>query len=217
MICEYCGTENDNSFRVCKKCGKPLVSATLPKLNLEEKKLIPFSDSIPINGEVKLEDIKARLEDIVAEFGVDCGIGVGDVSTGGFFSTHYSPCVILQHPKYANDYFGYCITVNTNPQMSIAKIYNFGKSKQMGKEACVNNTKVFSGNGARSVAVGAFRGGAVGTAFAVGGLVGSAVGGSARLIKKGIAAITMDGAALEQEKNWYSIINAVLQQAFFGE
>lgn len=226
-ICAFCGTENDNFFQICKKCGKPLSMSTssVPTskkyssfIKIGEKELIQISDAISINGEVALEDIQARLEDVIAETDVVCEIGMGEICGGGLFSSYSSPCVTLKHPEHATDeYYGYCITVKANKSMSVATIYNFGSSKQMGKEEYLNNTRAFTGNGARSAVAGAFRGGAVGAGFAVGGMIGGAVGGSARLLKKGFAALTMDKAALEEEKNWYGLMNMVLQQAFFGE
>ena len=189
------------------------------KVKIEEKELIPLMEQISVPAPISFEQVKNGIIDCAKAARVNNSIlyGNGEITVGGLFNRQIIDCLTLQNVRHSNEYYGYCITKLSNYGTTVFGIYNFGSSKQMSKETYLNNTRAFTGSGARSAALGIFRGGAVGAGFAVGGMIGGAVGGSARLLKKGFAALTMDKAALEEEKNWYNLMNMVLQQAFFGE
>lgn len=191
------------------------------KTKISEKELIPLLEQISIPSSISFEEVKGVIIDCAKNVSIGIGnsilYGNGEVWSDGLFGRKIMDCLILQNVQHRREYYGYCITKVSNYGTTVFGIYNFGTSKQMGKEEYLNNTRAFTGNGARSAVAGAFRGGAVGAGFAVGGMIGGAIGGSARLIKKGLAAMTMNKAALEEEKSWYGLMNMVLQQAFFGE
>ncbi|MBQ7541020.1 MAG: hypothetical protein IJT44_01865 [Clostridia bacterium] len=75
---------------------------------------------------------------------------------------------------------------------------------------------MFDGTISRSVAFGAFRGGAFGVGAAVGGAAAGIVKGGIKAIAKGINHLTMDREALAIEQDWYDRINGVLANVFFS-
>lgn len=245
QICHYCGStrikqadfsHNEPNVEIAYRDKNEVASYTesarqehelLPfqiaqeKAKVSEKELIPLLEQISIPSSISFEEVKRVINDCAKNTSVSIGnsilYGDGEVWSDGLFGRKIMDCLTLQNVQHRREYYGYCITKFSNYGTTVFGIYNFGSSKQMSKENYLSNTRAFTGNGARSAALGIFRGGAVGAGFAVGGMIGGAVGGSARLLKKGITALTMDKAALEEEKNWYNLMNMVLQQAFFGE
>lgn len=186
---------------------------------IKEKTLIPYADAFSIEQTGILpRDVIAKLKEAAERIGAECNVEMGEIISGNWLSSNTDPCIVIIHSDYVTRqrYLGFCIRLRENGKFTIVSIYTFGKSEQLGAEATLQK-KTFTGNTARGVVAGALRGGATGAGFAVGSLMAGTVLGGARLIGKGLAAMTKDTKALEKEKDWYSLIDMILHATFFEE
>ncbi len=185
-------------------------------MSIPEKKLEQLYDPIryPNGEEITLDLIKEKFVEVAENYGLALSVENDEIETGGFFNSSTTPCLLLYNPTYFDDYYKFCITSKPQGKTALINIYSFGKSTQMSKEAFSQNTKVFDGAGSRGTALGILRGGAVGAGFAVGSAATGLVKGGIKALAKGINALTMDKAALAEEKEWYDLFYAVIAEVF---
>ncbi len=157
-----------------------------------------------------LEYIQKAIFEKAEEYGLELAILNEEVSYGVFSGT--KPCLVLSHPTQKSDYYMYAITLAPQGKTCVVEVSVFGRSVQMSKEDFANNTHIFTGNNTRGAVVGALRGGALGVGFAVGSMAAGVGKAGIKALAKGINALTRDPQALEKEKGWYDLLNAILEE-----
>lgn len=182
---------------------------------VREKDLVPFSEPIRVadNEAATYESIIQAVNDLAAHFGAPIA-NREEYIFRSFLDDDPPAHLVFYHPDHEKDYFNFCIMRKQQGASCLLQVFTMGKSRQMGKEAFQQNVHVFDGNAARGTAVGLLRGGAVGVGFALGSATAGIVKGGAKMLAKGVNALTMDRAALSEEKDWYNIMTDVFSVVF---
>ncbi|MBR5558836.1 MAG: hypothetical protein IKU72_01150 [Oscillospiraceae bacterium] len=160
--------------------------------------------------DMTLEDVKNALSEKAEEYGLAVSFLNEEVTYGLFGGK--KDCLVLMHPTFKMEYYMYAIMLAPQGKTCVVEVYTFGRSAQMSKEEFANNTRVFTGENARGAAVGLLRGGAVGVGFAAGSIAAGVGKAGIKALAKGINALTRNQQALEEEKGWYDLLNAILDE-----
>lgn len=180
---------------------------------VNRKKMEQARNSIRfMNGnDVTYAEIKAALEEVIENYGIEAVVEEATLYGGGLFSKEES-CLALVNPNHRNDYYKFCIVRRDAGKTCTVDVYSFGQSKNIKHEDFAANTRVFDGSGAMGTVGGMLAGGAIGAGFAIGSAVTGVAKAGFKAVAKGINALMRDPEALEQENAWYSAVYAVFNE-----
>lgn len=179
---------------------------------MKEKDLTPLRTYRYNPGEaITLEELKDALEAVYETTGYKLGFGKRIVKTDGLFKTN-PDALVVYNSEHMNDYFEFVFYFTENKRFAELQMRVGGKSKQAKHDIFAKEVKVFNGSAIKGIARGVMVGGSFGAGMAVGSIAGSAIGGSVRLIRKGINALLRDEEAYKAELEFYEIIIAATDQ-----
>ncbi len=184
---------------------------------INAKDLMEYSEPIRYTdgANATLSLVRECVEEKAEEYGASIRCSMDTVESGGWLNKVSTPCLLVYHPSHQSDYYNFCITRSAQGNTAVFQVWFAGKSRQMSKEQFQQSTRVFDGSGARTAGLGMLGGGAFGIGAAVGGLVGGTIRAGVKAAAKGFNALTMDKAALQQEKEWYGFIGSILNEVLF--
>lgn len=166
------------------------------------------------NGaDIDLNTIRDALNGCAQGHGIELAFDNDQIKFGGLIGGTTVDCLVLYHPNHRTDYFNFLIVVKKQGNYAFVSVYGSGESKQMKKLDNAADAKA----GAASVGKKALHGIMNGD-NSIGGMFTGAWGmakGSAGLVKsiaKGIGSIGGSKEKLEAEKNWYAMVNDVMDE-----
>lgn len=85
------------------------------------------------SGLITLDAIEERLMLEAQNAGIPLSLKKDQVKSGGLFNSSVEDCLVLYHPSHENDYFKFCVRLQTQGNYAFVSVYSFGQSKQFNK------------------------------------------------------------------------------------
>lgn len=136
---------------------------------------------------ISLEAVQNALAAEAEKHDVPVAFYADQVKSGSLFNKQIEDCIVMYHPEHRYDYFTFCIRVQHQGSMAYVAVNDFGSSKQMDKFARAEYAKQDRKGKELS--------------YQIGSMIGA-----------GIRNIGKSKQKLEEEQNYYGVVQYVLDQ-----
>lgn len=155
---------------------------------IKERDLRDFHSRIGFNNEggdtLDLSAVQSILTQEIKKYAVPVIFCTDEVKTGGFFNSGTEKCLVLSHPDHQKDYNKICIRLKTQGTFVFLTFYEFGNSMWRMQQATLEEATEMSH------------------------------GKLSDRLAASIARGSVNSSKLQDEIDWYSIINQIIDDVF---
>ena len=148
------------------------------------------------NGDnISFETVQEGLADLADQNAIKIAFYKDQVKFGNLFSSSIEDCIVLHHPEHRNDYICTVMRVTYQGKYAFLNLNDYGQSKMA--------VKVYAATEGRKEAKEERRG------LPMSERIGAAIGAG---IVNGVMSIGANKKKFEEEQNWYTIVDDIINE-----